>query len=249
MPHIHDNPFTIPPASRRRPFIVSLKLLVVVVGLSAALAMTQSTVRRHWLDRWASGFGELSVDEQIERLSRIHALGDYGTETLVQRIIAVDDRVATVAVELLREQQAAWVSRDHDSLAAAHHRLLRGLAEIVERVPPSRIGRVEQLLNQTIIECVEQRGEVMQAAYRQANELLSRVNGSVDAERLVADSQDSRMPSLVPLPVVIARAAVRPVTIETADGSPDPVVAAQSVVSGISSKQATRSLPRTYSNP
>jgi hypothetical protein len=159
----------------------------------------QSQTRQWLLHRWVSGLADLPVGEQIERLLQINQLGDMATETLARRIAAENDSVAETAVDLMRERQTAWSTRQDDDLAAAHLRMLNGLSEIVDQLPPNRIGWVTQLVNQTLIECVEQRGEPMTQTYRAANELLTRV-----ADRTGLDPNSSPTiagPSLVPLPV------------------------------------------------
>jgi len=194
-----QNPFAIPVAKRRNPLVSSLKGLVFVAVLLIFVVVLQSQTRQWLLHRWVSGFADLPVGEQIERLLQINQLGDLATETLARRIAADNDSVAETAVDLIRERQAAWSTRQDDDLAAAHMRMLNGLEEIVDQLPPSRSGWVTQLVNQTLIECVDQRGTAMTETYRAANGLLTRVADRTGIE----DSTESGFatPSLVPLPV------------------------------------------------
>lgn len=194
-----QNPFAIPQEKRRNPLISSLKGLVFIAVLLVLVVVLQSQTRQWLLHQWASGFAELPVGEQIERLLQINQLGDLATETLAQRIAAENDSVAETAVDLIRDRQTIWSTRQDDDLAAAHMRMLVGLEKIVDQLPPARISWVTQLVNQTVIECVDQRGPAMTQTYRAANELLTRI-----ADRSGIDDisdQSIAGPSLVPLPV------------------------------------------------
>ncbi len=194
-----QNPFAIPASKRRNPLVSSLKGLGFIAVLLALVVVLQSQTRQWLLHQWASGFADLPVGEQIERLLQINQLGDLATETLAQRIAAENDSVAETAVDLIRDRQTIWSTRQDDDLAAAHMRMLVGLEKIVDQLPPTRIGWVTQLVNQTVIECVDQRGPAMTQTYRAANELLTRV-----ADRTaIEDTSDQSItgPSLVPLPV------------------------------------------------
>jgi hypothetical protein len=208
MSEVFDNPFAIRATGRRRPLASSLKGLLIVAGLFVAVVVIQSQSRQWLLHRWVSGFAELPVGEQIERLLQIDSLGDVATETLTRRIAAADDRVAATAYELVREHQSSWSARDDDSLARAHARMLSGLAAIIDDLPPNRIAWVTQLLNQTIIECVDQRGRQMTETYASASALSSRLGGdnsvAVTTHTIAnrdADAESFSPPSLVPLPV------------------------------------------------
>jgi hypothetical protein len=194
-----QNPFAIPAAKRRNPLVSSLKGLGFVAVLLVLVVVLQSQTRQWLLNQWASGFAELPVGEQIERLLQINQLGDLATETLALRIAAENDSVAETAVDLIRDRQTAWSTRKDDDLAAAHMRMLVGLEKIVDQLPTTRIGWVTELVNQTLIECVDQRGPEMTQTYRAANELLTRV---ADRTGLQNESDPSLAgPSLVPLPV------------------------------------------------
>jgi hypothetical protein len=205
MSEVLDNPFAIRPRDRRRPLMASLRGLLIVGGLFVVVVLIQSQTRQWLLHRWVSGFADLSVGEQIERLLLISSLGDVATETLTRRIAAADEGVAAAAFELIREHQASWATRDDDSLARAHGRMLAGLAAILDDLPASRAGRVRQLLNQTILECVDQRGEAMAQTYAMANALSARLSpnqSAASAEAVAAaDRNQVSAPSLVPLPV------------------------------------------------
>lgn len=193
------NPFAIPVAKRRNPLVSSLKGLLFIAVLLVVVVILQSQTRQWLLHRWVSGLADLPVGEQIERLLQINQLGDLATETLARRIAAEHDSVAETAVDLLRERQSAWSTREDDDLASAHMRMLVGLEEIVDQLPPTRSGWVTQLVNQTLVECVEQRGPAMTQTYRAANELLTRVADKTGID----DSTELNLavPSLVPLPV------------------------------------------------
>jgi len=194
-----QNPFAIPATKRRNPLVSSLKGLGFVAVLLVLVIVLQSQTRQWLLHQWASGFADLPVGEQIERLLQINQLGDLATETLAMRIAAENDSVAETAVDLIRDRQTIWSTRQDDDLAAAHLRMLVGLDKIVDQLPLNRIGWVAELVNQTLIECVDQRGPAMTQTYRAANELLARV-----ADRTgLQDSSDQSLagPSLVPLPL------------------------------------------------
>lgn len=194
-----QNPFAIPVAKRRNPLVSSLKGLVFIAFLLVFVVVLQSQTRQWLLHRWVSGFADLPVGEQIERLLQIHQLGDLATETLARRIAAENDSVAETAVDLIRQRQTAWSTRQDDELAAAHLRLLHALEEIVDQLPAHRSGWVTQLINQTLIECVDQRGTAMTKTYRAANDLLTRVADRTGIDEAAESSLAS--PSLVPLPV------------------------------------------------
>jgi len=205
MPDSFENPFAIRAVQRRSPLATSLRGLAFVVLLFVGVVVVQSQTRQWLLHRWASGLSELPVGEQIERLLQINQLGDLATETIVCRIGAEDDRVATAAVDLIKERQSIWATRDDDALASAHRQMLVALESIVDDLPATRVGWVTQLLNQTVIECVDQRGDSMKETYRMANDMLARV---ADRTGLSRDEfvTASGAPSLVPLPVRIQTA-------------------------------------------
>lgn len=205
MAEVFDNPFAIRPGGRHRSLAASLKGLLIVTGLFAAVVVVQSQTRQWLLHRWVSGFSELPVGEQIERLLQIDSLGDVATETLVRRMAAADERVAATAYELVREHQSDWSTRDDDALARAHSRMLAGLAAIIDDLPPPRVAWATELLNQTILECVDQRGSSMKQTYAAASTLAIRLAGSspatATADIAKADAATVLPPSLVPLPV------------------------------------------------
>jgi hypothetical protein len=221
-----QNPFAIPNEKRRNPMISSLKGLIFIAVLLAIVVVLQSQTRQWLLHQWASGFAELPVGEQIERLLQINQLGDLATETLALRIAAENDSVAETAVDLIRDRQTIWSTRQDDDLAAAHMRMLVGLEKIVDQLTPERVSWVTQLVNHTVIECVDQRGPAMTQTYRSANELLTRVADRTGIE----DTSDQSIagPSLVPLPVRIQ--PIDEATVVTAVPLPRPEPTATSPV-------------------
>lgn len=194
-----DNPFAIPANKGRNRLLTSLKGFAFIVVLFAIVVVLQSQTRQWLLWQWANGFAELPVGEQIERLLRINQLGDIATETLARRIAADNDSVAETAVDLIRERQKDWATRQDDELAAAHMQMLAGIEAIVDQLPANRVSWVTQLVNKTLIECVDQRGETMAKAYRAANDLLDRVADRTGIDNIARGEQFA--PSLVPLPV------------------------------------------------
>jgi hypothetical protein len=195
-----QNPFAIPVVKRRSPLVTSLKGLGFVTVLLVLVIVLQSQTRQWLLNQWVQGFADLPVGEQIERLLQINQLGDLATETLALRIAAEDDSVAETAVDLIRDRQTVWSTRKDDDLAAAHMRMLVGLEKIVDQLPPARTTWVTQLVNQTLIECVDQRSPAMAQTYRAANELLTRVADRTGMEDGSSESSVAG-PTLVPLPV------------------------------------------------
>lgn len=205
MSEVLNHPFAIHQRTPR-PLVASIKLLVVLVGFLVTVIVAQTQTRQWLLSRWASEISDLPVGEQIERLLQIHALGDVGTEMLARQIVATDDRVAATAFDLLRDQISTWVTRDDDSLARAHGRMLAGLNVIIDEVPPTRRGWITQLVNQSIVECVEQRGGAMREAYRLASDLTAKLAGLAgENATTIADveSAEKLPPVLAPLPVPI----------------------------------------------
>jgi|GEM_PF-1687602 len=209
-----DNPFAIRPQSRCRSLVASFKGLFIVAALLIAVLVAQSQTRQWLLARWLSGMSALPAEQQIARLKQIHALGDLATESLTQQIAAADPAVAATAYELIRERQSAWSLRDDEPIALAHGRMLSGLAAVVDELPPDRLPWVTELINQTILECVDQRGEAMQQTYATANALASRLatESSTAANRSLAAADRDRLPppSLVPLPVRMQSLAGHP---------------------------------------
>lgn len=214
MPEVPDNPFAIRRPARRG-FGRPLKWLAFAAVLLSVSIVAQSQARQWLLHRWAAGMADLPVSDQIERLLQINALGDMGIETLARRLGADDDRVAATALELLRDRQSDWATRSDDSMARAHAQMLDGLAAIIDELPERRAAWVNELLSQTIVECVDQRGAVMKRTYAKANDLAGRIAGRIPqtdaaggekfAPEIAADSRnrpvEEREPSLVPLPV------------------------------------------------
>lgn len=216
MAELSDNPFAIRP--RPRAWVTSLKGLLVVAGLLVVVLALQGQTRQWLLQRWVVGLSALPADQQIERLRQLDALGDLATATLARQVAADELAVAQTAAELLRTRQSEWATRDDDSLARAHGQMLEGFSEVAADLPPERARLVTPLLHQTILECVEQRGEAMRQTYATANALAARLAGDsapaaistaaisrsgIRAPEINAHEQRTVLPapSLVPLPV------------------------------------------------
>jgi hypothetical protein len=107
--------------------------------------------------------------------------------------------------------------------------MLDGLDAIADELPASRAGWVTQLLNQTVVECVDQRGDAMKATYQDANRLLTRFANAMPSMNRVAgptspgaEARSTQAPSLVPLPVRLRDAsddAASPVAVSPADSA------------------------------
>lgn len=147
----------------------------MVAGLFALLVVAQAQSRRWLLERWAMGFSELPVAEQVERLLQIDALGDIATETVARRLAAKEDTVAATAYELLRERLSEWSSRDDASLGRAHQNMIAGLEAIASELEGDRARWASELLNQTLIECAERNIREVDDAFMAANRVLAMV--------------------------------------------------------------------------
>lgn len=224
-----DNPFAIRPRSRSRSLVASLKGLLIVAVLLGIVLVAQSQTRQWLLARWMAGLSELPAEQQIERLKQIHALGDLATEPLAQQIAAADPAVAATAYELVRERQSAWSLRDDEALSLAHRRMLDGLAAVVDELPAERRPWITELINQTLLECVDQRGAAMHQTYAEANALAARLgaDGSPDPHASVAAASAEHLPppALVPLPVRLQSLSAEPAASPAAP-RPEPTISA-----------------------
>ncbi len=224
-----DNPFAIRPRSRSRSLVASLKGLLIVAVLLGIVLVAQSQTRQWLLARWMAGLSELPAEQQIERLKQIHALGDLATESLARQIAAADPAVAATAYELVRERQSAWSLRDDEALSLAHRRMLDGLAAVVDELPAERRPWVTELINQTLLECVDQRGAAMHQTYAEANALAARLgaDGSPDPHASVAAASAEHLPppALVPLPVRLQSLSAEPAASPAAP-RPEPTISA-----------------------
>ncbi len=172
----NDNPFVVRPPRRRLAGVMAkMQGLGILGGLLAVVIVAQSRTRVWLLDRWVDGLSQLPPGEQIERLLQIDALGDLATQTLARRVAAEQESVAATALELLREHQDQWSTRENSAMVAAHRQMLAGLTEVAATLPPQRVGWVTQLLNQTIAECVDRSDPDMDRAYQDATSLLAQL--------------------------------------------------------------------------
>jgi hypothetical protein len=214
MSQVIENPFAV--SARRSPsrLLASIKGLAMVAGLFALLVVAQAQSRRWLLERWATGFSDLPVAEQVERLLQIDALGDIATETVARRLAAEEDTVAATAYELLRERLSEWSSRDDASLGRAHQNMIAGLEAIAPELDGDRARWASELLNQTLIECAERNIREVDDAFLAATRVLALVvppssdNGLDEGDSLVAATLASQTistgdgtvrPRLVPL--------------------------------------------------
>lgn len=215
MVHESENPFAMPPKRQRNGWLTSLRGFAVLAAALAFLTVIQSRTREWLLHRWADGLTELSFDQQVQRLHQIAALGDLGTQTLINRLLADDPEVAEVAFELLQGQREEWANRDDEAMASVHTQMLVGLGKIVDALPPSRTDWVTQILNDSLVEFADHRSDSARLAYRHANEVLAKLTakGQVHASPgLQSKLPVARAPSLVPLPV-----RLRTATADSAD--------------------------------
>lgn len=214
MSQVIENPFAV--SARRSPsrLLASIKGLAMVAGLFALLVVAQAQSRRWLLERWATGFSDLPVAEQIERLLQIDALGDIATETVARRLAAEEDTVAATAYELLRERRSEWSIRDDASLGRAHQNMIAGLEAIAPELDGDRARWASDLLNQTLIECAERNIREVDDAFLAATRVLAVVvppsseSGLDESDSLVAATLASQTistgdgtvrPRLVPL--------------------------------------------------
>jgi len=205
------NPFAVPVRRRRSHTMMASRILVATKGLAMVaalfgfLAVAQTQSRRWLLERWASGLSELPATEQVQRLLQIDALGDIGTETVARRLAAEDDSVAATAYELLLAHQNQWAMRDDAAVGRAHLNMIRGINEVASSLSGQRVRWATELLNQSLVECVERSVRDMDDAYSAANLTLAKLPGRSlvdDRSNLAADESLSfTRPTLVPLPV------------------------------------------------
>lgn len=215
MVHDSENPFAMNPKRRRNGWLKSLRGFAVLAAALAFLTVIQSRTREWLLHRWADGITELSFDQQVQRLHQIAALGDLGTQTLINRLLADDPEVAEVAFELLKGQLEEWANRDDEVMANAHTQMLIGLGKIVDALPSSRTDWVTQILNDSLVEFADQRSDSARLAYKHANEVLAKVTSKDRGHAspgLQSELPVARVPSLVPLPV-----RLRTATADSAD--------------------------------
>jgi hypothetical protein len=223
-----NNPFAIQPVPNRQRWMAAIRAVGVLLLLSLGLILAQTGARQWLLEHWAEGFGELASEQQIARLSQLDTLGDVAIPVIAKRLSAENESVALAAFELLAKRQSEWTGRSDDSMAQAHSELMVGLADIVDQLPTARLAWLNQLLNQTLVECVDQQSEPVRIAYQQANEL-----GAMLAARARPATAPTnhvrpmvvRAPSLAPLPVSLQsdpadRPAFREASVPETDDSP-----------------------------
>ena len=210
-----DNPFAVKRRQGSSRLLSGAKGLAMVAVLFAVLIVAQAQSRRWLLERWVNGFADLPVTEQVQRLLQIDALGDIATETIARRLAASEDSVAATAYELLRGHLNAWSSRDSESLGLAHKNMINGLEAIAPELSGERARWAKELLNQTLLECVDRESEQMDKAYQAANRVLAILTPTSPLETTPSNtiaSNDSnpatpaadsayQHPRLVPLPV------------------------------------------------
>lgn len=204
MVHDSDNPFAMRSTRQRVGWLMSLRGFALLATALGLLTLVQSRTREWLLHCWADGITDLSPEQQVERLHQIAALGDLGTQTLINRLLADDPKVAQVAFELLQRQHDDWASRDDDSMARMHAQMLTGLGKIIDALPPSRADWVTQILNDSLVEFAEQQSEPSRAVYAQTNALIARLEGKDRGNASLSrqsETLEARVPSLVPLPV------------------------------------------------
>ena len=236
MSQLIENPFAV--SARRRPakMLAAVKGLAIVTGLFVTLIVAQAQSRRWLLERWATGFSELPVAEQVQRLLQIDALGDIATETVARRLAADEEAVASTAYELLREHLSEWATRDDAAIGRAHKNMIMGLEAIAPELTGDRARWAVDLLNQSIVECAERNIREIDEAFVAANRTLAILSppttiqtspgeqlASATANPLLPDSiyRSIERPRLIPLP------ADQPLPVDQAmQGSPNAVVQA-----------------------
>jgi len=188
----------------------------MVAALFTFLVIAQTQSRQWLLERWVIGLADLPVAQQVERLLQINALGDIATETVARRLAAKEDTVAATAFELLREHQNNWTTRDDAAIGRAHANLIQGITAVAPELHGQRARWAKELLNQSLIECVERRVREMDNAYDAANRALAvfaetdssdQSIASIPVQQTVAPGMDAGettlRPRLVPLPLRI----------------------------------------------
>ncbi len=247
-----DNPFAVHPGRRPRRLLVAAKGLAMVMTLFGGLVIAQAQSRRWLLDRWVSGLSDLPVTQQVERLLQIDALGDIATETLARRLAATDDTVAATAYELLRDHQNEWSSRDDRSLGRAHRNLAVGIESVASELFGNRIRWATELLNQSIVECVDRTVPEMDDAYASANRVVALLNppSSIDrSTESIALSPSSispvdNVPRLLPLPVRVQSAEDESLSQLAVDTPPPPTETIQTPATAASTNEPITLLAR-----
>jgi hypothetical protein len=207
MPNTIENPFAIArPKHDPSRLLAAVKGLAMVAGLFAVLIVAQTQSRRWLLERWVTGLAELSVPEQIERLLQIDALGDIAIETVARRIAAKDDPVAATAFQLLQDHLNDWSSRDNVSMAKAHQNMIDGLEAVAADLSGERARWAAQLLQQSLVECVESDVLELNDAYQAATRVLAKLGSSSPGAASTATSIAGSTPP-PPLPLTNQTAA------------------------------------------
>ncbi len=206
-----ENPFAVQPRRRPARLWSGLKGLAMVAGLFAVLILAQAQSRRWLLESWVTGFADLPVAQQVERLLQINALGDIAIETVARRLAAGDETVAATAYELLRDHQSEWSSRDDAALGRAHTNMIRGINAVAAELDAQRTRWAIELINQSLLECVDRSIRETDDAYREANRLLAVLSppaletgvalASATTNSATSDVDPTTYPRLVPLPV------------------------------------------------
>ena len=247
MPNSVENPFAVKP-QRRRPsaLLAGAKGLALVASLFAILVIAQAQSRRWLLERWVTGLAELPVAEQVERLLQIDALGDIAIETVTRRLAATDDSVASTAYELLREHQNAWSSRNASDLGRAHNHMIVGVEAIAPDLTGERVRWAKELLNQSLMECVDRQTQEMDEAYQAANRVLAILNP-------IAVEQPLAVSAASPLPLTretVARPRLVPTAARMQSVAEPPVESESAVVQTlVALPPDTRSATLTHATP
>ncbi len=183
------------PSARSR-FVRAGKTLLVMLALTVVLMAGFSYGRQLWLAQLISGFDELDLAGQKNRLTRIAAFGSDAIEPLVDKLRSEDDAVAASAFTLLQRMQNEWITLPPDAAAAAHDRLLGAIAATfgpTQRSAQANASgsvqrtRASELLRQTIYEFSSAPAHPS-GLLANAAELLAQLEGHVSLNPTLVDS-------------------------------------------------------------
>ncbi|MGV3483553.1 MAG: HEAT repeat domain-containing protein [Planctomycetaceae bacterium] len=194
MPHTLENPFAVKQRRQLTPLLSGLKGLAMIAALFAVLVIAQAQSRRWLLERWVTGLAELPVAEQVQRVLQIDALGDIATETIARRLAAPESTVAATAYDLLREHQNDWSTRDSDDLGRAHQNMIRGIEAVADELQGDRARWAVELLNQSLLECVDRDVRELDEAYQAATRVLAVLVPAPAESALASDATNSPLP-------------------------------------------------------
>ncbi|QDT09582.1 HEAT repeat domain-containing protein [Planctomycetes bacterium K23_9] len=206
------NPFA-PDSARRweKPRLVSAAKVFAVTVVALVVLLVVTSRGPGWLaNRLSKGFDSLDSQQKQSRLVQLSQLGLPGIEPLMAGLADPDSEVSDATIALIRDLQAQWTTMPRAESAPRQLALVNAVGKSANRLPEEQQGWAADLLNQTIVECVDETDHASRQIFEAANNALASLShAGRNATQAFDDSKSvsMKMPSGVPQPLPLSVAS------------------------------------------